>query len=121
MTKLLRHAPRARRHPEKNAFEWAPDLSIPHHPDAVEVTQEVGNFVVGAARRSRHAPDSRAEEQALLIYNWNDGLQFSGRSRHKGEEVDFDEIYVFPDAEAFTRRERALVAAAAARDRATTA
>lgn len=29
----------ARRHPEKNAFEWTPDKDIPHHPDAIEVTQ----------------------------------------------------------------------------------
>ena len=27
------------RHPEKNAFEWTPDKDIPHHPDAIEITQ----------------------------------------------------------------------------------
>lgn len=107
------HPPPVCRHPEKNAFEWTLNQHIPHHPDAIEVTQEVANLVVGAARRSAHAPASLAEEQALLIYNWAGGLEYSGRQRHSGEEVDFDQIYVFPDAEAFLRREAALAAARA--------
>ena len=42
-------------HPEKNAFEWARFLHIPHAPDAVEMSQEVANFFVGEARKNRHA------------------------------------------------------------------
>ncbi len=33
-------------HPEKNAFEWARDLDIPHDKGAIAVTQAVANFVV---------------------------------------------------------------------------
>lgn len=91
-------------HPEKNAFEWTLDEDIPHHPDAIEVTQEVANYVVGAARNNHHAPRSRSEEEDLLIYNWHDGLRYSGKRQYEGEEVDFDEIYVFPDAETFLSR-----------------
>ena len=59
-------------HPEKNAFEWTLDKkTIPHHPDAIEVTQEVANYLVGASRKNFHRPASRDEEEDLLIYNWN--------------------------------------------------
>jgi hypothetical protein len=42
-------------HPEKNAFEWASFLRIPHSPEGIEVTQEMANFFVSEARRSNHA------------------------------------------------------------------
>lgn len=42
-------------HPEKNAFEWASFLRIPHSPEGIEVTQEMANFFVGEARKSSHA------------------------------------------------------------------
>lgn len=42
-------------HPEKNAFEWASFLRIPHSEAAIEVGQETANFFVSQARRSRHA------------------------------------------------------------------
>jgi hypothetical protein len=96
------------RHPEKNAFEFGGAKHVPHSPAAVEVTQAVANLLVGLARRSRHAPASRADEEALLIYNWNEGLTYSGRRRAEGGESDFDEAYVFPDAGAFMAREGAL-------------
>lgn len=88
-------------HPEKNAFEWTPDQHIPHETDAIEVTQEVANFVVGAARRNSHAPKSRKHEESLLIYNYNSGLRYTGKQTFEGEEVSFDEVYVFPDAKTF--------------------
>lgn len=81
-------------HPEKNAFEWTPDKDIPHHPDAIEITQEVANFIVGEARRNFHAPSSQEEEEDLLIYNW--APSYTGKHRYKGEEVDFVESYFFP-------------------------
>ena len=37
-------------HPEKNAFEWARDLDIPHDKGAIAVTQAVANFVVDEVR-----------------------------------------------------------------------
>lgn len=42
-------------HPEKNAFEWASFLRIPHSPEGIEVTQEMANFFVSEARKSSHA------------------------------------------------------------------
>ncbi|KAL4856809.1 Gamma-glutamyl hydrolase A [Chlorella vulgaris] len=83
-------------HPEKNAFEWTPDKDIPHHPDAIEVTQEVANFFVSEARRNFHKPASQAEEEDLLIYNW--APEYTGKHRYKGQEVDFVESYFFPPA-----------------------
>ena len=91
-------------HPEKNAFEWTLEKHIPHHPEAIEVTQEIGNYVVSEARKNFHAPTDRDDEEDLLIYNWNRGLEYSGTRKFEGEEVDFDEIYVFPDAETFLTR-----------------
>ena len=90
-------------HPEKNAFEWSYDKDIPHHPEAIEVTQEVANYVVGAARKNFHQPESRKAEEDFLIYNWNDGLKFSGRKEEEGMEADFDEIYIFPDAKRYLK------------------
>lgn len=83
-------------HPEKNAFEWTPDEHIPHHPEAIEVTQEVANSFVDLSRMNSHAPSSREEEENLLIYNWSKNLVYSGKRSHEGEEVNFDQIYVFP-------------------------
>lgn len=87
------------RHPEKNAFEWTLEKHIPHDPEAIEVTQEVANLIIQSARKNRHKPASRSEEEDLLIYNWR--KEFSGKRSYSGEEVDFDEIYIFPDAETF--------------------
>lgn len=42
----------AGRHPEKNAFEWTPDKDIPHHPDAIEVTQVRCGAVGGVGIRT---------------------------------------------------------------------
>jgi gamma-glutamyl hydrolase len=92
-------------HPEKNAFEWTLDKkSIPHHPDAIEVTQEVANYLVGSARKNFHRPENRDAEEDMLIYAWNEGLEYSGTRKFEGEEVDFDEIYVFPDQETYLKK-----------------
>eukprot|EP00890_Picochlorum_soloecismus_P001023 jgi/Picsp_1/1921/NSC_05387-R1_protein len=84
-------------HPEKNAFEWTLDEHIPHHPEAIEVTQEVANMFVDLARMNNHAPESRDDEEDLLIYNWSQNIRYSGKRTREGEEVNFDQIYVFPD------------------------
>lgn len=87
------------RHPEKNAFEWTLDEHIPHHPEAIEVTQEVANMFVDLARMNSHVPESRDDEEDLLIYNWSQNIRYSGKRTREGEEVNFDQIYVFPDDE----------------------
>ena len=40
-------------HPEKNAFEWARDLDIPHDKGAIAVTQAVANFLIDEVRDRR--------------------------------------------------------------------
>ncbi|KAK9830880.1 hypothetical protein WJX81_001350 [Elliptochloris bilobata] len=57
-------------HPEKNAFEFAAHLHIPHSPAAVEVTHAVAMFFVGEARKNGRAPANQAELDDLMIYNW---------------------------------------------------
>ncbi|GAB4816247.1 hypothetical protein N2152v2_003293 [Parachlorella kessleri] len=89
-------------HPEKNAFEWTPDKDIPHDPDAIEVTQEVANFIVGEARKNFHAPNSQQDEEDMLIYNW--APSYTGKHKYKGEEVDFDESYFFPEYRKYKER-----------------
>ena len=42
-------------HPEKNAFEYARHLDIPHDKDAIAVTQAVANFVVDEVRSCKCA------------------------------------------------------------------
>jgi hypothetical protein len=62
----------------------------------------MANYFVDQARRSAHAPTDRREEEDLLIYNWP--AAYTGRQRHEGEEVDFDQTYFFPNAESFAAR-----------------
>ncbi|RMZ57383.1 hypothetical protein APUTEX25_004217 [Auxenochlorella protothecoides] len=81
-------------HPEKNAYEWTLDKDIPHNPEAIVITQEVGNFFVNRARRNQHNIANHDDEVDLLIYNFD--LVYTGKAKFEGEEVDFDESYFFP-------------------------
>ena len=56
-------------HPEKPPFEFS-DLTIPHSHDAISVSQHMANMFVDWARRSAHAPVSKEEELAMLVYNY---------------------------------------------------
>lgn len=81
-------------HPEKNQFEWNTRLHIPHSPEAVEMGQEMANFLVREARRNGHAARDALEEDAMLIYNY--APSFTGRHEAAGgEEEDFEQTYVF--------------------------
>ncbi|KAL0399490.1 UNVERIFIED_CONTAM: Gamma-glutamyl hydrolase 2 [Sesamum radiatum] len=55
-------------HPEKNAFEWG-SPKIPHSEDAVQVTQNVANFLVREARKSATRPSS-VDVLDNLIYKY---------------------------------------------------
>jgi gamma-glutamyl hydrolase len=85
-------------HPEKNTFEWAARLRIPHTREAIDVTSAVANYLVEEARKNTHQPANVLEEDRLLIYNYCP--QFTGKHHHEGEEMDFDECYFFPKWEA---------------------
>merc|ERR1739838_1283490 len=41
-------------HPEKNAFEWAPDLAIAHDSDAILASQSLILFFVSECQRNRN-------------------------------------------------------------------
>ncbi|XP_042039105.1 gamma-glutamyl hydrolase 1-like [Salvia splendens] len=73
-------------HPEKNAFEWG--LSgIPHSEDAIQVSQQIANFLVREARMSLNRP-SYQEVLDNLIYNYTP--TYCGKSGR-----GFDEVYIF--------------------------
>ncbi|DBA88768.1 hypothetical protein WJX77_006584 [Trebouxia sp. C0004] len=82
-------------HPEKNVFEWATHLHVPHSYEAIQVTTAVANFLVSEARKNFHEPANLLQEQDMLIYNFCP--EFTGKQHHEGEEVDFDESYFFPE------------------------
>lgn len=78
-------------HPEKNNFEWTSTYhQIPHSREAVLVSNYFADVFVSQARQSKHAFNSRSEEEAELIYNY--APIFTG-----AEEIDwvFQHIYVF--------------------------
>ena len=56
-------------HPEKPPYEFS-DATIPHTHDAISVSQHLANMFVDYTRNSTHAPESKEEELALLIYNY---------------------------------------------------
>jgi len=79
-------------HPEKNNFEWTDKYqNIPHTREAVKSANYFADFFVSEARRNQHRFDSRAEEEAELIYNYSP--IYTGK-----EEVNiaFQQIYLFP-------------------------
>lgn len=80
-------------HPEKNAFEWSPELHIPHSPEAVRMCQEVANFFVSEARKNLHSAKDAADEDDMLIYNWSP--HFTGKRSVPGFERDFLQAYFF--------------------------
>jgi len=82
-------------HPEKDIFEWTPDLHIPHEPAAIAVTQAMANYFVGEARKNQHQPESMKEEERMLIYNWKP--KYTGKHTYEGEETAFEQAYMFPD------------------------
>lgn len=92
-------------HPEKNSFEWTQDLNIPHQPGAIAVTQAVGNFFVAQARMNEHQALSLKEEEELLIYNYKP--KYTGKHSYEGEEVAFEQTFVFPAYEEHSALERA--------------
>ncbi|EIE21011.1 class I glutamine amidotransferase-like protein [Coccomyxa subellipsoidea C-169] len=82
-------------HPEKNSFEWARKLQIPHSSSAVEVTHAAAKYLVDQARKNTHSPASQQEEEDILIYNYPTTYTGKGDPGHPGKESDFDECYFF--------------------------
>lgn len=75
-------------HPEKNAFEWRVNTTIPHFHDAVEVMQYTANFFAAQARQSTNHFESLADELKYLVYQYNP--EFMGL-----DESHFEQLYFF--------------------------
>mmetsp|Transcript_14947 Transcript_14947/g.28269 ORF Transcript_14947/g.28269 Transcript_14947/m.28269 type:complete len:360 (-) Transcript_14947:213-1292(-) len=58
-------------HPEKNNFEWTTLVDIPHLPEAIELSQAMGNVFLNSARKSQHSFSSQKKLQESLIYNYD--------------------------------------------------
>ena len=54
-------------HPEKNAFEWARHLDIPHDKGAIAVTEAVANFIVDEARSDASDPPWTVDPEHVVI------------------------------------------------------
>ncbi|UJR33393.1 hypothetical protein I4U23_020840 [Adineta vaga] len=75
-------------HPEKNAFEWRMNTTIPHSKDAIEVMQYTANFFSAQARQNPNHFDSLADELKYLIYQYTP--EFMGL-----DESHFQQLYFF--------------------------
>ncbi|CAF1260667.1 unnamed protein product [Adineta steineri] len=57
-------------HPEKNAFEWRVNTTIPHTKDAIDVMQYMANFFTNQTRQNTNRFDSLQDELKYLIYQY---------------------------------------------------
>ena len=83
-------------HPEKPPYEFSLD-SIPHSRDAVHVSQHLADIFVDYARHSDHKPESKEEELAMLIYNFD--AYFTARDIVMEPSYDGPDITYFFDPE----------------------
>ena len=78
-------------HPEKNNFEFRPDLHINHSKFGDRVSQYMANFFVDEARKSKGRFPSRDMEEKYLIYQYNPKHTGVGSSTLNA----FEQIYLF--------------------------
>ena len=78
-------------HPEKNNFEFRPELHINHSELGVRVSQYMANFFVNEARKSKRRFPSRDMEENYLIYQYSPKHTGVGNSTLKA----FEQIYLF--------------------------
>ena len=81
-------------HPEKPPYEFSLD-NIPHSRDAVHVSQHLADVFVDYARQSAHTPESKEEELAMLIYNYE--AYFTARDIVMEPSYDGPDITYFFD------------------------
>uniref|UniRef100_A0A224XK60 folate gamma-glutamyl hydrolase n=1 Tax=Panstrongylus lignarius TaxID=156445 RepID=A0A224XK60_9HEMI len=74
-------------HPEKNAFEWRPDLHNPHFPDAIKSARYFFDWIVNESRLNNNKFNNTEEEDAALIYNYQP--TFTKR------KLIYDQLYLF--------------------------
>lgn len=57
-------------HPEKNLYEWDPDIPIPHNQDATLISTYLSEFFISETRRNSNSFASEAALKPYLIYNY---------------------------------------------------
>ena len=57
-------------HPEKNLFEWDPDIPIPHTSESALMSTYLAQFFISEARRNLNSFPSEEALTPLLIYNY---------------------------------------------------
>ena len=57
-------------HPEKSPFEWRITVNASHIEEAIQISQEYGNFLVREARKNNHKFFNETFEEKNLIYNY---------------------------------------------------
>ncbi|XP_074657334.1 gamma-glutamyl hydrolase-like [Tubulanus polymorphus] len=57
-------------HPEKFSFHWNMKANTPHTSRAIEFGQTLGRFFISEARRNSHEYKNAADEEAMLIDNF---------------------------------------------------
>jgi gamma-glutamyl hydrolase len=75
-------------HPEKNAFEWRENTTIPHTKDAVQVMQYMANFFADQGRQNTNHFDSLEDEVENLIYQYTPEFMNLDKSH-------FQQLYFF--------------------------
>ena len=55
-------------HPERQAYEWKPDIGLNHAPDVIRAMAWVAEFFVGESRRNGHAFPSSAAMAPYSLY-----------------------------------------------------
>ncbi|CAF1181881.1 unnamed protein product [Rotaria sordida] len=75
-------------HPEKNAFEWRVNTTIPHTKDSVDVMQYMANFLNNQTRQNMNHFDSLEDELKYLIYQYTP--EFTDL-----DKTHFQQIYYF--------------------------
>ncbi|GFH25699.1 folate gamma-glutamyl hydrolase [Haematococcus lacustris] len=79
-------------HPEKPPSEFGM-LEVPHSIEAISVSQHLANMFMELARRSSHAPESKEEELALLIYDtcpvFSERFETTDEENYDGPDITY--------------------------------
>jgi len=78
-------------HPEKNNFEFHPDLHVAHNKAGVDTSLYMASFFVNEARKNKQRFPSREMEENYMIYQYNTKHTGVGDSKLKL----FEQIYLF--------------------------
>ena len=69
-------------HPERNQFEFDTYKNIAHTPSSIRAMQAVAAFLVSQSELNDHRFESKAAEEAVLIYNFRPSAEEAYSSAH---------------------------------------